>query len=223
MYSFLPLCTIFFMGSVLIITGGEGPKTAPPFEYDEIIASDSGYDRAVRLGLKPSIILGDMDSTSFRDEITASGAIVYPRDKDESDTELAIGRSEGRMYDLLGGGGGRTDHLLAVLALFDRYPLPRFWFTGEDVLVSCSGELVLSLEKDMDVSIIPATGRTSRVTSSGLRWELDDYVISHSSVSLSNRAASGIVTVKSIGDVFVRLPIRTLPILPDCVLSYIKR
>ena len=25
------------MGSVLIITGGEGPNTAPPYEYDEII------------------------------------------------------------------------------------------------------------------------------------------------------------------------------------------
>ncbi|MGN0906619.1 MAG: thiamine diphosphokinase [Bullifex sp.] len=211
------------MESVLVITGGDGPDTLPPYEYDGIIASDSGYDRARLLGLRPTVILGDMDSTRFRDEVMNLGAAVFPRDKDESDTELAIRMTGGRTYDLMGGGGGRTDHLLAVFALFDRYPLPRYWFTGSDVLVSCNGQMTMRLEKGTDVSIIPATGKTSMVSSSGLRWELKDFAVNHSSLSLSNRSEKTEITVKSEGDVFIRIPARYLPIIDDCVLSYIKR
>ena len=211
------------METALIVTGGEGPDSAPPFEYNMIVASDSGYDRAVRLGLTPSVILGDMDSTEMKDEIMKSGALVFPRDKDESDTELAVRLMAGKTYDLLGAGGGRTDHLLAVFALFDRYPPPRYWFTREDILISVNGVLKLRLRQECDVSVIPATGKTVRVTSQGLKWELLDFEISHSSLSLSNRATGDNVTIESSGDVFVRIPIRYLPILPDCVLSYIKR
>ena len=38
-------------GPWLVVTGGEGPRTRPPFRYSRIVACDSGYDTACSLGM----------------------------------------------------------------------------------------------------------------------------------------------------------------------------
>lgn len=189
----------------LIITGGDGPLSIPScLNYTFVIASDSGYDRAKLLNIKPDIVLGDMDSTQYKEEIISSGAIIYPRDKDYSDTELAIRHLESDDYFLVGGGGGRLDHQLAIMALFSRYPAPKYWFNKEDILIRCDKEINLNLPIGTDVSILPVN-ETAHVSTKGLKWELGGFKISYSSVSLSNRNEVENIKILTNKPIFIRV------------------
>src|SRR5262245_27401189 len=81
----------------IVVAAGEGPRltTLPPIAADAtVIAADGGLDRALALGLRPGIVLGDLDSVSADALASAErdGARVvrHPRDKDATDLELAL-------------------------------------------------------------------------------------------------------------------------------------
>ncbi len=204
--------------SNLIITGGTAPSMLPPLSYDKIFAVDSGYDKAVSLGLAVDEVFGDLDSTHFRDKLIDMGIKPLSRDKDCSDTEYALSVNQSAVYDLFGGGGGRIDHLLGVMALFHSYPLPRFWFTGEDLLISCESTISLRVKKGSDISIFSARGEKCHLHSEGLKWPLDGLELSSSFLSLSNRAESEVVTLKTDNSVFIRVDIEYLPTLDNMVI-----
>ena len=86
----------------LVFTGGEGPLVKPlifeKYPYSRIIAADSGYDTARKLSMKVDDAVGDFDSSLYRDELIAEGFEPCPRDKDYSDSELALMRLDCRRY-----------------------------------------------------------------------------------------------------------------------------
>jgi thiamine pyrophosphokinase len=110
---------------VVTIGGGELSPRALDLVEDEatIIAADSGLDHAVRLGLSPTALVGDLDSISANGRMWAYAHDVairqLPRDKDATDTELAL--AQAATVDgatdllLLGGAGDRLDHTLGAL------------------------------------------------------------------------------------------------------------
>ncbi len=189
----------------LILTGGEGPQKRPSFVYDRIIAADSGADLAFSLGYSITEALGDFDSTQNREKLESLGFVACPRDKDYSDTELALMRVGDEPYDLFGGGGGRVDHLISLLGLFDRYPLPRLWLTRKDLMVTLDGSYSFTIPKGEDVSFFPATKDKVEISTSGLVWDMDRAVLDHSWISLSNRMREDRVTVNCSGRCFMRV------------------
>ncbi len=80
---------------------------------DLLIAADGGLVHLNRLGLAPHIILGDFDSLGY----TPTGATVFPVEKDDTDTMLALrcGLERGyREFHIYGGmDGKRLDHTVA--------------------------------------------------------------------------------------------------------------
>lgn len=110
---------------VVTIGGGELSPRALELVDDEavIIAADSGLDHAVRLGLRPTALVGDLDSISANGKMWAYAHDVaireLPWDKDNTDTELALAQAaavDGATdLVLLGGAGDRLDHTLGVL------------------------------------------------------------------------------------------------------------
>ena len=102
------------MGKCVIFCAGDlfGP-VAPISDDDLIIAADGGLRHAQALGLTPNAILGDFDSLGY----VPQGAQVFPVEKDDTDTMLAIrhGLELGYKDFLLYGctGGTRPDHTLA--------------------------------------------------------------------------------------------------------------
>ncbi len=108
-----------------IITGGElfcDCITERPTENDLVIAADAGYRHAVALGITPSVLLGDMDSI---DELSVPAEVEclrVPAEKDDTDTQLAVRVALERGATellILGGLGGRTDHLLSNLSVLE--------------------------------------------------------------------------------------------------------
>ena len=188
----------------LIIIGGKGPCgfDMPKREYSRIIAADSGLDTALSLGIRPDLVVGDFDSVSNKDLIQQFECIASPKDKDESDFELALMQIDGP-YDLIGGGEGRMDHLLSIFMLFEGYGLPRFWFTKEDVLVGVNSGISINLPIDSTISVFAL--EEALVESEGLLWELGGRRLDHRFMSLSNRNRSHEVRLRTNAPIFVRL------------------
>lgn len=79
---------------------------------DFVIAADGGY--AQNLGCEPDAVIGDFDSLGYIP--AAENVQVYPKKKDDTDMMLAakLGLEKGyRAFVLLGGVGGRFDHMMA--------------------------------------------------------------------------------------------------------------
>lgn len=77
-----------------------------------IICADGGLKHCQKLNITPDLIIGDMDS--FGNEYPKGiKSIVYPKEKDNTDTELCVDYAiENSASDILlvGGIGGRLDH-----------------------------------------------------------------------------------------------------------------
>jgi thiamine pyrophosphokinase len=199
-------------GSVrgIAFIGGEGPSASIcgglARGADLIVAADSGLIAAEAAGVRPDWVLGDMDSLDDPrrlEKYPPERVLSYPAGKDHTDTELALRllweRGCGETW-LLGGGGGRIDHLLAIRALFERDPCPSRWLTAaEDIrCIGAAGEgpALLSLgppalPPGSLVSVFPAGGGPWRVESRGLRWLLGDLSWDRGFFGISNTAPEG--------------------------------
>lgn len=85
---------------------------------DYVIVADGGWELAMVLGLKPSVLVGDFDSMSLSTVSDDVKVITLPVKKDVTDTAkaLEIGYEAGfREFLLLGCTGGRLDHFQAAL------------------------------------------------------------------------------------------------------------
>ncbi len=91
-----------------------------------IIAADSGYKLAKRFGVKPDMLLGDLDSLDRESldgcELSEIEKIIVSPIKDDTDTQLAvdtaISRGAERIF-IVGGLGGRLDHTLSSVFLLE--------------------------------------------------------------------------------------------------------
>ena len=102
------------MGNCVIFGAAEFDKLLAPIgENDLVIAADGGLVHTGKLGLMPHIILGDFDSLGY----VPQGAQVYPVEKDDTDSMLAVrkGLEAGfRRFVLYGAlDGPRVDHTMA--------------------------------------------------------------------------------------------------------------
>ncbi|NBK22207.1 MAG: thiamine diphosphokinase [Spirochaetia bacterium] len=204
------------MSKAIIFTGGGGPASLPEDlcqQGDYLIAADSGYDTARKLGVAVNFVIGDFDSTQFAQEALALEHELYPADKDYSDTYLAIEkalRHSDEGYVLVGGGGYRLDHLLQTYSLFSHFGPPLLWFTRYEtnVLVSSHREFD-NLSPGLTVSLYPAKlDGESTVDAKKLKWPLVSFPMSFSCFSLSNTCIQDSLEVSVNGDpIFVSFPV----------------
>jgi thiamine pyrophosphokinase len=171
--------------TVLVLAGGDGAPPSTALRRDGqavVVAADSGVDLALALGLRVDVAVGDFDSVSAAGlaRAEASGARIerHPADKDATDLELALDHAvaiRARRVVVVGGDGGRLDHLLAEALLLghDRYaplevdallgPARAHVVRDERILRGTPGELV---------SLLPLHGAAERVVTEGLRYPL---------------------------------------------------
>jgi len=84
---------------------------------DFILCCDSGLCHAERLGLRPSLVVGDFDSHAKPD---SGDVIVLPREKDDTDTVFAAREAVRRGFEdflLIGVTGRRFDHTFGNISL----------------------------------------------------------------------------------------------------------
>jgi len=170
----------------LIIANGEPPRKqllqSLSKEADAIICADGGANTALKFGIRPDVIVGDLDS------VHAEALVKFQKvptcedtDDDSTDLEKAISWAIKQKYDhitVVGAAGKRLDHTVGNLGV-----LPKFYPDALVRLVDDLGELTY-IGKELTfagkrgdvVSLIPLN-RCEGITTKGLRYGLEDEVL----------------------------------------------
>ena len=109
----------------IIVTGGPLPDESAKLinelsasdEDTVLIACDGGCDILARHNIVPDLVVGDMDSISEvgLDFINSHNVFIerYPVEKDWTDSEIALGKTEDEEVILVTPDSGRLDHVIA--------------------------------------------------------------------------------------------------------------
>jgi thiamine pyrophosphokinase len=179
---------------VVVVAGGGTPSVdvaAPLPTGAPVVAADSGVDTALALGLRIDVVVGDLDSVTPIGLAVAEAAgariVRHPVAKDATDLALAIEEAVGLLDGpgelvVLGGDGGRLDHLLAgALALADQA-----WagvairaHLGPATVHVLHGPTERALEAAVGdlLTLVPVGGPASGVRTAGLRFPLAGEVL----------------------------------------------
>lgn len=150
-----------------------------------VLAVDGGLDHALAAGLEPSGLIGDLDSVTEEalDWARRHATIAHhPVDKDRTDTELALAFAADMDPSRLTlvGGGDRLDHTIAAIGALGApsltgIPALDAWWHGQhlEVIHGPARELLL-VEPGSTLSLVALHGPCSKVSITGVRWELDE-------------------------------------------------
>ena len=174
----------------IVVAGGQQPdvriaRFVPP--ASAVIAADSGLDHALGLGLVPTMLVGDLDSVSASGLHWAQEHEIpihrHPANKDYTDLELALATAceSHREVVVIDASIGRFDHAVGNLLLLGS----RRW---EDTSISAVvGNSWLTVVRDSSrsvggnigdvVSIFSVGGEAAGVSTTGLKWPLDDATL----------------------------------------------
>jgi thiamine pyrophosphokinase len=177
---------------------------------DFIMAADGGLKRIHRLKLKPSLVIGDLDSISASDldiaEFQQTEIIRFDQDKDETDLELAIRAAMERGYReilIVAGLGGRLDQTMANLFLMLHPDFHKCNITFDDgveeVCLVRGKHEILGNPGDI-VSLIPLQGDCEGVQTEKLKYPLQhETLMQFKTCGISNvmTAAQAAVSISS--------------------------
>lgn len=195
--------------TVIAVAGGDRvpPHVASVLPAGaRVVAADSGLMAATSLGLSVDLVVGDLDSVDAQAlaQARAGGTDVqrHPVDKDRTDLALALDAAVEFGADrivVVGGHGGRLDHLLANALL-----LASSAYEQVDV-VAHMGDATVHVVRDRValhgaagelVSLLPVHGPANGVTTTGLLYPLDgEDLTAGSSRGVSNEFAEPDATV----------------------------
>jgi len=154
---------------------------------DIVICADGGAEYAVKCGINPDIVIGDLDSidSAVLNIVVKSGSkvIKYPKDKDYTDTQLAIDYaiSEGaHEIVMVGSVGDRIDHSLAnifTLVKMAQKNIKAMVVNEKNTVYITNNCLKLNGKVGDIVSIIPICGDASGIYTDGLQYKLYDATI----------------------------------------------
>jgi thiamine pyrophosphokinase len=194
--------------AIVISAGGHVRRALPPFPNDAIvIAADGGALEAQRLGIRIDRLVGDLDSAPEDVVARLHGEGVpierHPTDKDASDLELSLEvalREGAERILVLGGDGGRLDHTIGVGLLLASH---RWVGVMMDAVLGAALVHVVHAERTFSgepgelISLFAMGGPAAGVSTTGLRWQLDDDDLeSGSTRGLSNEFVESKATVR---------------------------
>lgn len=199
------------MNRIIIFANGDLPgiekARAILRDDDYIICADGGTRHASSLDLKPALVIGDMDSADkallkkLRDE--GVSIELYPRDKNETDLELAIQRAielDPREIVIVAALGGRLDQTLANIALLSDLQLATFDLRlddGVEEIFFCRDQVQVVGRSGDIVSLIPWGGAVAGVRTENLQWKLSDEILyPEKTRGISNEMTANLASIK---------------------------
>ena len=192
----------------LVIANGEPPKKlrlqALVREANVVLCADGGANTALKLGVVPDAIIGDLDSVHTETLVKFRKVPTYQDSNDETtDLEKAIAWAIKAKYDhvtVVGGSGKRLDQAIGNLGV-----LAKFYPDAVVRIVDDFGELTyvgraltFEAKKGEIVSLIPLC-RCEGIVTSGLR-----YALNGESLELGVREGTSNVVTESLVSVKVK-------------------
>lgn len=174
---------------------------------DFIICADSGYDHALKFGITPDIIIGDMDSVKA--STAGKNRVLYPTHKDFTDSELTVLYALEHDFDnvlMFGMTGTRMDHTMTNISLLKQLKgIDAAIIDGHNIIRYTESEITVSGKPGDIISIMPFEGDCEGVTTDGLEYALSNGTVkSGTSLGVSNVMTKNIckITIKR-GKAFV--------------------
>lgn len=161
----------------------------------DIYCADGGANHLESLGILPLEIWGDLDSVTKeiieKYRINKVRIKKFPKDKDYTDGELILQHISKLNYNeiiIIGGLGGRIDHLLTNLNLI---------FKFKNLIFVSEKERIFSIEKKAElrelqgktISFVPFSEKVEGLTLEGFKYPLSEYTLHQGdSICMSNVA-----------------------------------
>ena len=179
------------MSRILIFANGDLPDLEKARALiragDFILCADGGTHHALALGLTPHLVIGDMDSMASDEIQQLKKADVpielFPRDKNETDLELAIQRALEQHPEailIVAALGGRLDQTLGNITLLSDARLAdvdvRLDDGLEEIFFCRTRSEVRGRSGDL-VSLIPWREKVEGVQTKNLKWPLHDEIL----------------------------------------------
>lgn len=180
--------------------------------FDWVIGVDGGLSILKALNIVPSQLLGDFDSVSGLDQYLQlwPDAVCdqFPSEKDQTDAELAMDQMLKKSVDevvIIGGFGGRVDHLMGNIFLLDRVKTINAYMIDDiNCLEMIKGPYERTIERDSlfgrYVSLVPLDSQIEGVDLRGFKYPLDNAKIAFSeTIGISNELCEdkGSIRIKS--------------------------
>ncbi|MFN3492786.1 MAG: thiamine diphosphokinase, partial [Anaerolineales bacterium] len=155
-------------------------------------------------GLIPNLIIGDMDSlpSNFQLSTFDGEVILFPKDKNETDLELAIQHAitlNPEEILIIGALGGRIDHTLANIALltnFRRVACDLRLNDGLEEISLCKDQIEIKGRSGDVVSLIPYQENVEGVATQNLKWQLKNETLYFNKTrGISNEMISDTATI----------------------------
>jgi len=168
------------------------------------LCADGGTRHALALGLVPNVIVGDMDSLpeNFSPSTFNGEFVLFPKDKNETDLELAINHAitlSPHQILILAALGGRMDQTLANIALLSNLQLATFdvrLTDGVEEIFFCRDQAKVEGRSGDIVSLIPWQGEVTGVFTENLRWHLHhETLYPEKTRGISNEMTADVATV----------------------------
>lgn len=152
---------------------------------DMVIAADGGWRLAMQMGVKPSLLVADFDSSDAPVIEDGVEIVTLPVEKDVTDTAEAIrlGYEAGyRSFLLLGCTGGRLDHWQAALAVAADYVRRGCEVALVDekneIHLLSPGSYIYPACPDEKISLFAFGGNVKGLFVEGLKYSVADYTLS---------------------------------------------
>ena len=149
---------------------------------DFLIAADGGSEHLKILGINPNLLIGDLDSVvNSSNEISKQAEFEvqkFPREKDETDLELALRETVKRGFSnlvIVAALGGRLDQTLGNLALLQQPFLDGYQVTMEDGINEIHlvrSEITITGKMGDIVSLLAVNQPAVGVITKGLKYPL---------------------------------------------------
>ena len=180
-------------------------------DFEWVIGVDGGLSILKALNIVPSQLVGDFDSINGLDEYLKlwPDALCdrFPSEKDETDAELAIDQMLLKNIDevvIIGGFGGRLDHLMGNIFLLDRLKQKKAYMIDDiNCLEMIKGPYERTLDRDSHfgryISLVPLDAHIEGVDLKGFKYPLQNAKIAFSeTIGISNELSEekGYISIK---------------------------
>jgi len=177
---------------------------------EPLLAADGGANHLARLGLRPTAVVGDLDSISAETRAWLGEEIMVHRpSQDRTDLDKALEYAYGEVgveqLTVLAALGGRTDHDQGNLGLLVKLAMgERLVFEGVDQRVlAVDGEATLTARPGETWSFW-TFDPSVQVSIEGVRWLVEGAALDVSSKpSISNEATADEIRIRTIGGAVV--------------------
>jgi thiamine pyrophosphokinase len=198
-----------FVKRIIIVANGELPDLEKARDLlrddDFIIAADGGTRHALTLGRTPDVIVGDLDSLPTNFEISKfdNEVILYPRDKNETDLELAIQHAitlNPEQIIIVAALGGRLDQTFGNVALISDLQHEAHNVKlddGVEEVFFCREQSQVEGRSGDTISLIPWQGEVTGIVTTGLKWPLQNEILyPQKTRGISNEMINDIATIQ---------------------------